>query len=184
MLFRVCQEARLEALKYAQNALFRYLEKETAFFCPQLAKLLVANIRECLYNFKRAGMKKVQLRGPIGSLYESDVSDLLRQTQITSRFLTRSKRAESFNRMLKLLTQDQRAIVRRKEISLLEIDIAWRSSPKTPLSADALESLLQKDARRVAQQGGAPVALANQHNVLYDQIKRDRKNVEESIKKE
>ena len=185
MQYKLCQESRLEALYFAQAALFNYLKQVTAFFCPKIAQLLVSNIRDCLNAFKAAGIKKVQLQGFNEELLETEVANLIRLSRTTSRFLTRSKRAQSFNRLLKLLSARQRHEVRQKEISLLEIDIAWRTTPKVPLSKAKVEELFLKDARRVEAEGqGHPVALADHHNDLEEKLERDRLNVEESIKKE
>ena len=185
MQYRLCQESRLEALAYAQQALFNYLREKTAFFCPRIAQLLVRNVRECLVAFKAAGVNKVHLQGHHDELLETDVGNLIKLSQTTSRFLTRSKRAQSFNRMLKLLSARQRHVVRQSEISLLEIDIAWITTPKAPLTVEAVEKLFLNDARRIAAEGeNNPVALADYHNELEDKLNRDRLNLEESIKKE
>ena len=170
---------------FAQEALFDYLRRKTAFFCPKIAQLLVSNVRECLNNFKAAGITRVHLQGQNNELLETEVENLIKLSRTTSRFLTRSKRAQSFNRMLKLLSARQRHEVRQKEISLLEIDIAWRTTPKAPLTEAKMGELFLKDARRVEAEGqGQPVALANYHNDLENKLKRDRLNVEESIKQE
>ena len=173
MKFRTCLEARLEALSYTRQQLYNYLAVSTAFFCPQLAAMLVANMRVALKNVVEMSDNSAQ-----GEVRTSHAKRLLKQTQITARFMTRSKRAVSFGRMVKLLTPEQRAEIKRINVSLAEVAISWKTSPKRPLSRNDIEKLLEDD-----QEEGTDSQLALTSN-FHRMMERDLENLEASMKPE
>ena len=181
MRFQVCLDAKKEALEAMQLALFRHLSEHTTFFCPLITKLLVKNIRECLQEFKEAGTNTIFVEDTSGQTLALEINSLLAKSRVISRFLTRSKRAETFQRLLLLLSPSQKQSLRRLSISFCEGEVAWKTSPKVPIGEAQLARIYRRSGQEADVGDNNQLALTG---TIHSKIQRDRENLLASVKRE
>lgn len=148
MPFTLSRNARRRALKVTRENLFNYLMLNPATFCPFIVKNLLHNVREAIKQLDDSTENK---------------AELLKMSRVAAVWLTRAKRFESLRRLIKLLSREQRALLRETKLSLTHWEAGLHVSPCHPLpeglqQAIAAEQVkLERDAELAIEAGALQI---------------------------